>query len=426
MSVCEWQQSALQGWLSVHQLSRTLISTTLGWRLQSPHAPLNQKYCSKAASSPECCSMLHIQQRTTPQPSPRHVRASPAPSPQAPPLSQAPSPALGPARPLLPWTPRPARCPAAAGLPRCGAAVRSGTAWPERSRAGPGRAGPVRDPGVAEQEGGCSQRCSPSRRAVVIKPRPLCDVINGRRGRGEACARPGMVRGGPAPPWSRNDRRCRWRMPPSCPRAPCRTGTASGSATSTPRSPSERAGGCATEWRCGPGAALPPRGTAPRPPVEPRSAALPLPAPPPPPSTRSPSPPGLPSVLARRRALLSAPPEVQVHGCPRACSTFGPVAPGLGTAPFAHLGWGYDRGRVLFPEGEARVPFVVVFRRWVWGGQGGQALQRAPRISPLQITISSANVMLNPQNCGRACCPVFGWCAEKQQTHTEQRGFIFF
>uniref|UniRef100_A0A8V1AID0 Probable RNA-binding protein 18 n=5 Tax=Neognathae TaxID=8825 RepID=A0A8V1AID0_CHICK len=58
-----------------------------------------------------------------------------------------------------------------------------------------------------------------------------------------------MVRGGPAPPWSRNDRRCRWRMPPSCPRAPCRTGTASGSATSTPRSPSERAGGCATEWR---------------------------------------------------------------------------------------------------------------------------------------------------------------------------------
>lgn len=90
-----------------------------------------------------------------------------------------------------------------------------------------------------------------------------------------------MVRGGPAPPWSRNDRRCRWRMPPSCPRAPCRTGTASGSATSTPRSPSERAGGCATEWRCGPGAALPPRGTAPRPPVEPRSAALPLPAPPP-------------------------------------------------------------------------------------------------------------------------------------------------
>ena len=148
--------------------------------------------------------------------------------------------------------------------------------------------------------------------------------------------------------------------------------------------------------------------------------------PPPPPSTRSPSPPGLPSVLARRRALLSAPPEVQVHSCPRACSTFGPVAPGLGMAPFAHLGWGYDRGRVLFPEGEARVPFVVVFRRWVWGGQGGQALQRAPRISPLQITISSANVMLNPQNCGRACCPVFGWCAEKQQTHTEQRGFIFF
>lgn len=142
MSVCEWQQSALQGWLSVHQLSRTLISTTLGWRLQSPHAPLNQKYCSKAASSPECCSMLHIQQRTTPQPSPRHVRASPAPSPQAPPLSQAPSPALGPARPLLPWTPRPARCPAAAGLPRCGAAVRSGTAWPERSRAEPGRASP--------------------------------------------------------------------------------------------------------------------------------------------------------------------------------------------------------------------------------------------------------------------------------------------
>lgn len=111
---------------------------------------------------------------------------------------------------------------------------------------------------------------APSRRHQTA---PACDVINVRQGRGEACARPGMVRGGPAPPWSRNDRRYRWRTPPSCPRAPCRTGTASGSATSTPRSPSERPGGRAagraTEWLCGPGAALP----AAPPRVPPRSRA---------------------------------------------------------------------------------------------------------------------------------------------------------
>lgn len=181
---------------------------------------------------------------------------------------------------------------------------------------------------------------APSRRHQTA---PACDVINVRQGRGEACARPGMVRGGPALPWSRNDRRYRWRTPPSCPRAPCRTGTASGSATSTPRSPSERPGGRAagraTEWLCGPGAALP----AAPPRVPPRSrAARSSRYRRPPPSTRSPSP-GLPSVLSSyslaRGSALSPAPGAGAR-LPPAALHIRLVAPGLGTAPFARLGWG--------------------------------------------------------------------------------------
>lgn len=162
---------------------------------------------------------------------------------------------------------------------------------------------------------------APSRRHQTA---PACDVINVRQGRGEACARPGMVRGGPAPPWSRNDRRYRWRTPPSCPRAPCRTGTASGSATSTPRSPSERPGGRAGDRVAVRARRRPPCGTAPRPPAEPRCAELPLPAPPLP----APVPLllGCPLCSPRTRspvAPLSAPPRVRVRGCPRPRSTFG-------------------------------------------------------------------------------------------------------
>lgn len=149
---------------------------------------------------------------------------------------------------------------------------------------------------------------APSRRHQTA---PVCDVINVRQGRGEACARPGMVRGGPAPPWSRNDRRYRWRTPPSCPRAPCRTGTASGSATSTPRSPSERPAGRAGGRPSGCAGPAPP--SLRHRPASPRGAALrgtPVTGAPPP-STRSPSP-GLPSVLssyslARGSALSPAP-----------------------------------------------------------------------------------------------------------------------
>lgn len=173
---------------------------------------------------------------------------------------------------------------------------RPGPASPARSpgaprRPGPGDWGPktLEDrglggpgtedwgPGAAKGRGRACVRpppASPSR-----SPSPSCrrhraalrrDVRKRRQGRGEAYARterprpprsrgvmvsaaparplgPGPRPPSPAPlslvpsaePWSRGARRCRWRTPPSSPRAPCRTGTASGSATSTPRSPSE-------------------------------------------------------------------------------------------------------------------------------------------------------------------------------------------